>query len=76
MLQSCATILNCEVMKNPFKYLGLLVGGVIKEEMERGGEECEEKTRKMERQVYLYGGSLVPNKISVIFCIFILFVII
>jgi len=27
VLQQYAAILNCEVMKNPFKYLGLLVGG-------------------------------------------------
>jgi len=32
MLQSFATILNCDVMKTPFKYLGMLVRGVIKEE--------------------------------------------
>jgi len=27
VIQQFATILNCEVMKTPFKYLGLLVGG-------------------------------------------------
>ena len=27
LLQSCATILNCEVMKTPFKYLGMPIQG-------------------------------------------------
>jgi len=31
MIQQYAAILNCEVMKTPFKYLGLLVGGVTSE---------------------------------------------
>jgi len=30
LLQHCASILNCKIMKTPFKYLGMLVGGVIK----------------------------------------------
>jgi len=30
MLQCCVTILNCEVMRTPFKYLGLLIGGCHK----------------------------------------------
>jgi len=30
-IQQYAAILNCEVMKTPFKYLGLLVGGVTEE---------------------------------------------
>jgi len=33
LLKSCATILNCEVMKIPFQYLGCLSGGVMKEEV-------------------------------------------
>ncbi|XP_068483400.1 uncharacterized protein [Phaseolus vulgaris] len=27
LIQSCATILNCEVKKTPFKYLGMPIGG-------------------------------------------------
>jgi len=30
MLLSFAAILNCDVMKTPFIYLGILVGGVIR----------------------------------------------
>jgi len=30
-LQRFATVLNCEMMTTPFKYLELLVGGVIRE---------------------------------------------
>lgn len=30
MVGGCASILNCVVMKTPFKYLGMLVGGCYK----------------------------------------------
>jgi len=38
VIQQFATILNCDVMKTPFKYLGLLVGGATSES--RFGTEC------------------------------------
>ena len=37
LVQSCATILNCEVMKTPFKYLGMSIRGTIKGEVSGRG---------------------------------------
>jgi len=36
LIQCFAEILNCDVMKTPFKYLGMLVGGVPQEINSRG----------------------------------------
>ena len=49
-----ATILNCEVMRTPLKYLGMLVRGVI-----RGGEFWDEVVNKIKSRLGRWKGRYI-----------------